>query len=167
MLSIFFFWPHQAACEILVPWPGIEPAPPALEAQSLNHWTAREVPERLFICLLAICKSSLGKCLFKSFARFLTVLFFCWCCCWVVVLHIFWILIPHQIVICKYFLPFCRLLFTLLIVSSDAQKFYIKKIFFNVIFIHFLKVTFLLEYYKIVAIFPVLYNTSLSLFYTL
>ena len=23
---------------------GIEPSPPALEAQSLNHWTAREVP---------------------------------------------------------------------------------------------------------------------------
>ena len=23
----------------------IEPVPPALEAQSLNHWTAREVPE--------------------------------------------------------------------------------------------------------------------------
>ena len=24
--------------------PGIEPVPPALEVQSLNHWTAREVP---------------------------------------------------------------------------------------------------------------------------
>ena len=29
--------------EILVPRPRIEPAPPALEVQSLNHWTAREV----------------------------------------------------------------------------------------------------------------------------
>ena len=28
---------------ILVPGPGIEPVPPALEAWSLNHWTAREV----------------------------------------------------------------------------------------------------------------------------
>ena len=28
----------------LVPWPGIEPRPPALEAQSLSHWTTREVP---------------------------------------------------------------------------------------------------------------------------
>ena len=27
-----------------VPLPGIEPAPPALEAWSLNHWTARELP---------------------------------------------------------------------------------------------------------------------------
>ena len=34
------FW---LCCGILVPWPGIEPAPPALEAQSLNHWTAGEV----------------------------------------------------------------------------------------------------------------------------
>ena len=32
------------ACEILFPQPGIEPAPPAVEAQSLNHCTAREVP---------------------------------------------------------------------------------------------------------------------------
>ena len=28
----------------LVPWPGIEPAPPALGVQSLSHWTTREVP---------------------------------------------------------------------------------------------------------------------------
>ena len=28
----------------LVPWPGIEPGPPALGEQSLSHWTTREVP---------------------------------------------------------------------------------------------------------------------------
>ena len=28
----------------LVPWPGMEPGPPALGAQSLSHWTTREVP---------------------------------------------------------------------------------------------------------------------------
>jgi len=27
----------------LVPWPGLESAPPALEARSLSHWTTREV----------------------------------------------------------------------------------------------------------------------------
>ena len=32
------FWPG-GACEILV----LQPKPPALEAQSLHHWTAREV----------------------------------------------------------------------------------------------------------------------------
>ena len=32
------------ACEISVSRPGMEPMPPALGAQSLNHWTAREVP---------------------------------------------------------------------------------------------------------------------------
>ena len=26
--------------------PGIEPAPPAVEVWSLNHWTAREVPQK-------------------------------------------------------------------------------------------------------------------------
>ena len=43
-LSSFFFWLHQRACKILVPRPGIEPVSPAVEAQSPNHWTAREFP---------------------------------------------------------------------------------------------------------------------------
>ena len=30
-------------CGILIPWSGIKPAPPAMEAQSLNHGTAGEV----------------------------------------------------------------------------------------------------------------------------
>ena len=29
----------------LVPWPGIEPGPPALGAQILRQWITREVPE--------------------------------------------------------------------------------------------------------------------------
>ena len=32
------------ACRILVPQPGTEPSSPAVEAWSLNHQTAREVP---------------------------------------------------------------------------------------------------------------------------
>ena len=28
----------------LVPWPGIEPGPPALGTGSLSHWTTMEVP---------------------------------------------------------------------------------------------------------------------------
>ena len=31
------------ACGILVPQPGVKPAPFALEAQSFNHWTTGEV----------------------------------------------------------------------------------------------------------------------------
>ena len=38
----FFFFGHEA-CRMLVPWPGIEPVSPAVEFQSPNHWTAREV----------------------------------------------------------------------------------------------------------------------------
>ena len=40
----FFFWPCPAACGILVPRAGIKPMPPAMEARSLNHWTASKVP---------------------------------------------------------------------------------------------------------------------------
>ena len=38
------------SCSIwdLVPWPRIEPRPPALEAWSLNQWTTRDVPASLF-----------------------------------------------------------------------------------------------------------------------
>ena len=36
-------WPCLEACRILVPWPGIELAPSAVEAPSLHQWTAREV----------------------------------------------------------------------------------------------------------------------------
>ena len=46
--TLFYFWPYHVACKILVPWPGIEPMPPAVETWSLNHWTAREVPEGIF-----------------------------------------------------------------------------------------------------------------------
>ena len=40
----FVFWLCREACGILVPWPGSEPKPLALEVWSLNHWTAREDP---------------------------------------------------------------------------------------------------------------------------
>ena len=36
------------ACGILVPQLGIELMPPAVEAQSLNHQTSREVPSECF-----------------------------------------------------------------------------------------------------------------------
>ena len=44
LLFFVFFWPWHMACGILVPWPGIEPASPAVEAQTLNHWTTSKVP---------------------------------------------------------------------------------------------------------------------------
>ena len=36
---------------ILVPQAGIEPAPPALEAQGLNHQITREIPDSWFLVL--------------------------------------------------------------------------------------------------------------------
>ena len=41
--------PCCVACRILVPRPGIEPVPPAVEARNLNRWTAREVPTVNFL----------------------------------------------------------------------------------------------------------------------
>ena len=35
------------ACGIFVPGLGIEPMSPAVDVQSLNHWTSREVSRRL------------------------------------------------------------------------------------------------------------------------
>ena len=37
-----------ATCGILVRQPGIKPALPAVKAQSLNHWTSREVTGSMF-----------------------------------------------------------------------------------------------------------------------
>ena len=44
------------SCSILdlIPLPGIKPGPPALEEQSLSHWTAREV-SALAYCMLLVC----------------------------------------------------------------------------------------------------------------
>ena len=42
-----FFWLCHMACGILVPRPGIKPMPPAVEAWSPNHWTAREFPSTI------------------------------------------------------------------------------------------------------------------------
>ena len=35
--------PHFAVCGNLVPQPGMEPVPPAVEAQNLKHRTSRKV----------------------------------------------------------------------------------------------------------------------------
>ena len=48
-----FSWPYHMACGISVPWPGMKLAPPALEAQSPNHWTAREVSWIMTLVFLA------------------------------------------------------------------------------------------------------------------
>ena len=46
----FFFFGRTMWHEgILVPQPGIKPAPPAVEARSFNHWTAREVPKFMLL----------------------------------------------------------------------------------------------------------------------
>ena len=43
-ILFIYFWLGCVACGILVPWSGIKPVPPALEAWIHDHWTNREVP---------------------------------------------------------------------------------------------------------------------------
>ena len=44
LVFLRWFWTHRMACRILVPEPGIEPMPPAMEVWSPNHRTTREFP---------------------------------------------------------------------------------------------------------------------------
>ena len=58
----FFGAIFYVACGILVPRSGIKPMSPALGAQSLNHWTTREVPVNpsclsVFCMVMCICES--------------------------------------------------------------------------------------------------------------
>ena len=58
----YIFWPRCTACRISVPRTGIERAPPALRALSLNQRTPREVPPDN----INVCTTHLGLCLQKS-----------------------------------------------------------------------------------------------------
>ena len=54
LLYVLVFFGHEG-CGILVPRPGVEPSPPALEALSLNHWIARGIPGVTFCMAFHAC----------------------------------------------------------------------------------------------------------------
>ena len=54
LIYSFLPWPHCLACGVLDLRPGTEAMPPAVEAQSLNHWTAREISSSLLLQLQSL-----------------------------------------------------------------------------------------------------------------
>ena len=66
----FFFLLRSTPCGILVPCPGNEPEPHALEPTSLNHWAARKVSNITFKTEIskpfAICNTDLSSELFEK-----------------------------------------------------------------------------------------------------
>ena len=47
-------WTLSCGMRDQVPWPGIEPWPPAWGAWNLNHWTTGKAPPTYFICILLL-----------------------------------------------------------------------------------------------------------------
>ena len=76
-------WTLNRVMKDLVPWPGIKPRPLALEAESLNHWTTREVPESwvagvFYIFWISICYQIYDLQIFSPFP--LVAFSCCWHC---------------------------------------------------------------------------------------
>ena len=63
-VSLCFFDCATQYYGILVPWRGFKTVPSAAEAQSPNHWTAREIPQTFFLIVISTYKAGSLLCIF-------------------------------------------------------------------------------------------------------
>ena len=120
-LPTLFFWPHHVACSILVPPPGMEPLPLAVEAWSLNHCTAREFPITVVVCVITL-KSYMRLSLFFPFYASYSLTKAVTIKCPAVMEFLLWASLEMLYICYSYNLPAIVLLFNCQVMSDSLRS---------------------------------------------
>ena len=120
-LPTLFFLPHHVACSILVPPPGMEPLPLAVEAWSLNHCTAREFPITVVVCVITL-KSYMRLSLFFPFYASYSLTKAVTIKCPAVMEFLLWASLEMLYICYSYNLPAIVLLFNCQVMSDSLRS---------------------------------------------
>ena len=119
--TLFFFLPCHVACRILVPPPGMEPLPLAVEAWSLNHCTAREFPITVVVFVITL-KSYMRPSLFFPFYASYSLTKAVTIKCPAVMEFLLWAGLEMLYICYSYNLPAIVLLFNCQVVSDSLRS---------------------------------------------